>query len=70
MLRFNRNNLVLGISQVMKHVENFPITTQSYVQKSLLRDRDVLRTLLNIYDIIFCEMFHKDLSMSLSVINF
>ena len=70
MLRFNRNNLVLGISQVMKRVENFPITTQSYVQKSLLRDRDVLRTLLNIYDIIFCEMFHKDLSMSLSVINF
>ena len=70
MLRFNRNNLVLGISQVMKRVENFLITTQSYVQKSLLRDRDVLRTLLNIYDIIFCEMFHKDLSMSLSVINF
>ena len=70
MLRFNRNNLVLGISQVMKHVKNFPITTQSYAQKSLLRDRDVLRTLLNIYDIIFCEMFHKDLSMSLSVINF
>ena len=70
MLRFNRNNLVLGISQVMKHVENFPIMTQSYVQKSLLRDRDVLRTLLNIYDIIFCEMFHKDLSISLRVINF
>ena len=82
-LRFSRNNLVLGICQEIKHAENFLIRHISYMhiscyssthheqfQKNWLRVRDALRDLLNIYDKVFCEMFLKDLNMSLRVMNF